>query len=119
MSQLKVKMPGVNIYKVTKEAQDSIARKFEIGRELTNAIHDDALHLMYQPKVDTQTGELVGLECLLRWQHTRYGAISPLDIFECAHNTNNTFYLETWVFKEAFKQTQKWKKRGLRYQKFQ
>lgn len=113
INQVALKKSGVNISEVTKEAKALIARKFDLAGDLIKAIKSDQLHLVYQPKVSCNGGEIIGLECLLRWQHPRHGFVSPLDIFECADGTNSTLNLEKWIFKTAFAQVAIWSKLGI------
>lgn len=113
MNQVKPKKSGVQLTKVTIAAQALVAKSFDIAGGLHNAIKINQLHLVYQPKVSVDGSKVIGLECLLRWQHPVHGFVSPLDIFECAEGTNSSLYLEKWIFKTAFAQAATWKKMGV------
>jgi Amt family ammonium transporter len=117
MKQARPKKMGVQLIKVTTATQALIAKNFDIAGSLHNAIKTNQLHLVYQPKVSSDNFDILGLECLLRWQHPVHGFVSPLDIFECAESTSNTLYLEKWIFKTALAQTAVWKEMGLKVPK--
>lgn len=117
LKQVKLKKSGVQLTRVTAARQALIARNFDIAGGLHNAIKTEQLHLVYQPKVSSDSFEVVGLECLLRWQHPVHGFVSPLDIFKCAEGTSSALYLEKWIFKTAFAQAAAWKKMGMKIPK--
>ncbi|MBT0584814.1 sensor domain-containing phosphodiesterase [Alteromonas oceanisediminis] len=112
MSQIRPQKSGVQLVKVTTETRALITKHFDIAGGLLDAINTNQLGLVYQPKVSTDGNEIVGLECLLRWQHSTHGFVSPLDIFECAKGINSTLYLEKWIFKTALCQAAYWKEMG-------
>jgi diguanylate cyclase (GGDEF)-like protein len=61
--------------------------RLEIEQELREALERDELVPYYQPVVSTTTGELLGLEALVRWQHPTRGLLSPAYFLEVAHET--------------------------------
>jgi len=63
-------------------------RKHSLGSHLKRAIEKKLLHVQYQPKIQLQTGEIVGVEALARWNDDTYGAVSP-DVFIALAEQNN------------------------------
>lgn len=84
-----------------------------LGRELVAAIEGGGLDLHYQPQVDIESGRIVGLEALVRWNHTQRGPISPAVFIPIAEKTGSIVDLGKWVFDEACRQTRVWQDDGL------
>ena len=84
-----------------------------LGRELMTAIKCDGLALHYQPQVDIETGRIVGLEALARWNHPQRGPISPAVFIPVAEKTGSIVELGKWVFDEACRQTRIWLDQGI------
>ena len=78
--------------------------------ELRTALAQGELCVHYQPIVTAQTGELVGLEALVRWQHPERGMISPADFIPLAEETKLITELDRYVLREACAQMQAWQR---------
>ena len=85
-----------------------IHRRLRIAAELRSAIDNDALRVVYQPKVRCSDRLIDGFECLLRWQHAELGHISPLDILDSARDVNQLVALDRWVIDQAISQRAAW-----------
>lgn len=83
--------------------------------ELRRAIDNDDLILHYQPKLDCTTGEVLGVEALVRWRHKLYGEIPPVDFIPIAENTGLIKQLSRWVIRTALNQGAIWHAQGLRF----
>ena len=92
--------------------QHALAR-FSMERELKLALENNELALLYQPKIALATGEAVGVEALLRWNHPERGAISPDEFLPVAEETGLIVALGQWVLKESALQMQQWIDQGL------
>ncbi|HTB04338.1 MAG TPA: EAL domain-containing protein [Bradyrhizobium sp.] len=84
-----------------------------LGRELMAAIESGGLALHYQPQVDIDSGRIVGLEALVRWNHVQRGPISPALFIPIAEKTGSIVDLGKWVFDEACRQTRVWQDEGI------
>jgi diguanylate cyclase (GGDEF)-like protein len=84
-----------------------------LGRELMAAIESGGLALHYQPQVDIESGRIVGLEALVRWNHIQRGPISPAVFIPIAEKTGSIVDLGKWVFDEACRQTRVWQDEGI------
>lgn len=69
--------------------------------ELITAIENDELVLHYQPKIDLQTGQVVSMEALVRWQHPKHGLLSPDHFIDIAESTGIIQALTDWVVHSA------------------
>ncbi len=81
--------------------------------ELRQAIEQDQLFLLYQPKIDLKTGKTIGVEALCRWQHPKSGVIPPNDFIHLAERGGMIKELTLWVIKEVMRQSRIWYKGGL------
>ncbi|KIL53073.1 putative bifunctional diguanylate cyclase/phosphodiesterase [Jeotgalibacillus campisalis] len=94
------------------ELDQSLARKLAIENELRRAISENQLSLVYQPKVHLITGEVTGVEALLRWNHPDLGWISPAEFIPVAEETGQIVSIGEWVLREACIQNKKWQVAG-------
>jgi len=81
--------------------------------ELKNAIHQNQLILHYQPQINVQSGELTGVEALVRWQHPEHGLIYPNLFISLAENNGLIGDLTDQVIKQAVDQACYWKSNNL------
>jgi EAL domain-containing protein (putative c-di-GMP-specific phosphodiesterase class I) len=69
--------------------------------ELRTAIHSEQLVLHYQPRVDVVTGQPLGMEALVRWQHPQRGLLAPLHFIDIAEETGLIVPMGAWVMQHA------------------
>jgi diguanylate cyclase (GGDEF)-like protein len=81
--------------------------------ELRRAIEEDQLFLLYQPKIATQSGQISGVEALVRWKHPQHGIIPPDQFILLAEQTGLIKPLTLWVLKEALRQCSLWHREGI------
>src|SRR5262245_61494669 len=81
---------------------------------LRRALERDQFSLHYQPKVDMLTGQITGVEALLRWVHPDFGVVSPMQFIPLAEEIGLIVPIGRWVLKEACAQNMAWQRRGLR-----
>lgn len=72
---------------------------------------DFVLH--YQPKVNMQTGDVIGVEALIRWEHPEKGLIPPLDFLPTIEGHMVSLQVGEWVISEALRQAAAWRKEGI------
>ncbi len=80
--------------------------------ELRRAIDEKELMLHYQPKASLETGRIIGVEGLVRWQHPRRGLLRPDEFIGLAEHTSLITPLTLYVLEEAIVQCRRWQKEG-------
>lgn len=96
------KLSGKNRYLVfdTQHHQALVGHHERIGR-IEQALHNEEFVLHYQPKVNMRTGEVIGLEALVRWQHPDSGLLPPAEFLPAIQNHPLSIALDEWVLKAA------------------
>ncbi|MGA8789056.1 MAG: EAL domain-containing protein [Paenarthrobacter sp.] len=89
------------------ESDPSVDRLRALG-ELRHGINDGALRVHYQPRIDLHTGDTVGLEALVRWQHPTRGLLPPSEFIGIAEESGLIRSLGVWVLQETLKQAEHW-----------
>lgn len=87
--------------------------KNDIDLHLRGVIDSDALVLHYLPEVDMRTGEILGVEALVRWQHPAHGLLLPNSFIGIAESTNAAGKMGRWVIRTACSQFSRWRSLGL------
>jgi diguanylate cyclase (GGDEF)-like protein len=85
-----------------------IAKRMKLEQELRKAIESDQLVLHYQPKIDFKTGELVGAEALVRWEHPLKGLVPPDVFISLAEESGLINPLTDWVLENVAIQIKRW-----------
>ena len=91
----------------------NMARKMKLEQELRLAIISNQLELFYQPKIRLTTGEITGVEALIRWHHPEEGMLSPAEFIPIAEDSGLIVDLGDWVLVEALRQAAVWHKQHI------
>ena len=85
-----------------------------LQHDLRSAIERNELQLYYQPKIHAKSGQITGVEALLRWQHAVRGFVPPNLFIPIAERFGLIGTIGNWVIDEACRQMSEWRKQGLR-----
>jgi diguanylate cyclase (GGDEF)-like protein len=110
MYSAKASQGGVDLYDPARDTYS--LDRLALVAELRVAIERSELEVHYQPKADTLTGELVGMEALVRWNHPRQGRIPPEEIIAIAEQTGLIRPLTLWVLDQALRECRTWRRAG-------
>ncbi|MEG3640859.1 putative bifunctional diguanylate cyclase/phosphodiesterase [Magnetococcus sp. PR-3] len=92
----------------TPEMETEAQERFALESRLHQVLERKELALHYQPKVDAFTGEIIGMEALLRWNSPELGTISPVRFIPLAEETELIVPMGAWALRTACKETKKW-----------
>ena len=111
-----VKQAGGNNYQFYTNEMDIEAREYiKLGQALRQAIENNQLVLYFQPKLHLKQGDIIGVECLIRWFHPEFGAIEPSKFIKLAEETGLILTLGEWVLYEACKINKYWQDEGFEH----
>ncbi len=97
----------------TAEMNARAASKLQLNTDLRRALERREFRLHYQPKVNLATGEMIGMEALLRWQHAERGLVPPLEFIPALEDSGLIVAVGDWVVEEACRQLREWSRAGL------
>ncbi len=86
--------------------------RFTLETKLRRALDNNEFNLYYQPKINIETGDITGVEALIRWQHPTLGLVPPIKFIPIAEETGLIEPIGSWVIYEACSQNAKWQSQG-------
>jgi EAL domain-containing protein (putative c-di-GMP-specific phosphodiesterase class I) len=107
------KLHGRNRYQVFRnDMRSRVAERLLLEGDLRYALGRNELLLHYQPKVNLQTGQITGMEALIRWQHPKRGMLFPTTFLPIAEECGLIVSIGQWALLEACRQTRSWSDSG-------
>ena len=107
------KMGRNNFQFYTPAMNEESLERVRIEGALRNALERNEFVLHYQPQVDLKTGQIVGMEALIRWQHPELGMVPPNRFIGIAEETGLIVQIGAWVLRTACAQNKAWQDAGL------
>lgn len=105
---------GGNRYQLyTPAIQQKSYERLMLEISLQQAVERGEFQLYYQPQVDLRTGQIVGAEALVRWQHPDRGLVSPAEFIPIAEETGLIVSIDDWVLQTACQQAKDWHTAGV------
>lgn len=107
-----MKYADIAMYKAKGEGRDQFSfftsslnhivhEEVDIANDMHRAFHDEEFLLYYQPKIDIETGRIIGAEALIRWNHSEKGLIYPSNFIPIAESTGFILKLGGWIIEET------------------
>ncbi|MBL8470571.1 MAG: EAL domain-containing protein [Rhodocyclaceae bacterium] len=90
-----------------------VAKTLALEHKLRRALEREEFVLHYQPKVDTSTGNVVGLEALIRWNEPGHGLVSPVNFIPLLEQTGLIVPVGAWALRRAAADIREWRGAGL------
>ena len=97
----------------TQNMNANIVQRLTLENSMRLALQRKEFFLMYQPQLDITTGEISGVEALIRWQHPKLGLVAPNEFIPIAENSGLIIPIGEWVLHTACDQARKWQEEGL------
>ena len=95
------------------EMAEKVSRQLVMEGDLHRALESSQFKLFFQPKVNSQSGRMIGAEALIRWDHPDKGMISPADFIPILEESGLIIDVGQWVLEEACRHLQRWQQQGL------
>lgn len=108
----KAKNMGRNNYQFYNRSDNPITN-YSLENALREALKNNEFLIHYQPIIRATDQALIGVEALIRWNHSTRGLVSPADFIPVAEETGLIIQLDRWVLKQACIQMKKWHDAGL------
>ena len=110
----KAKQRGRNNYQFyTRAIGSKVSEELNLENQLYKALKKSEFVLHYQPQINLNTGKIVGMEALVRWQHPERGLIFPDRFIPLAEETGFICQIDEWVMRAACLQNREWQLLGL------
>ncbi len=114
IAMYKAKSRGKNQFALcTVDMKEEVKRNMILSNNLYRALEREELTIFYQPQISLHTGQIIGLEALLRWKHPEMGMIPPDVFIPLAESNGLINSIGEWVLKTAISQNKKWQDMGL------
>jgi diguanylate cyclase (GGDEF)-like protein/PAS domain S-box-containing protein len=108
------KLSGKNRYHFFNTEENNLIRdRFESIREISLALENKEFIVYYQPKTNLRTGEVIGVEALIRWEHPQKGILAPLKFLPIIEDDSLSIEVGEWVINTALSQIKSWQEEGL------
>ena len=99
---------GNNFQFYTADMNERALKRLSLENKLRSAIERKEFKVYYQPQVNVNSGQIVGMEALVRWQHPEMGLVSPAEFIPLAEDTGLIAPIGEWVLRSACEQTKSW-----------
>ena len=90
-----------------------MVRDYLVESEMRKALDQGQFYLTYQPKIDLRTGEVLGAEALIRWDHPKWGAVTPAEFIPVAERSDLIHRIFDFTLRTSLEQMQHWRNLGL------
>ncbi|MBI5571803.1 MAG: EAL domain-containing protein [Desulfomonile tiedjei] len=97
----------------SEQMNEQVLARSALEQDLRKAVEREEFEVYYQPKLAVRTGELTGVEALIRWQHPTRGLVRPDEFVALAEDTGLIVPIGEWMLRTACRQNKTWQDMGL------
>jgi diguanylate cyclase (GGDEF)-like protein/PAS domain S-box-containing protein len=109
----KAKVEGQRYLFYTQQMTETVAQRLNLENQLRQALDKDEFVLHYQPKVNLHSGEIIGVEALIRWNDPRTGLVPPDMFIPILEETGLIYDVGLWALHQALRDYLRWRDAGL------
>lgn len=103
------KEQGKNHYQFyAQKLNDDLQKRLKINNRLRHSLAENSFYLVYQPKININTGTITGIEALMRWNDTELGEIPPAEFIPIAEESGLITPLTEWLINKTCLQIRQW-----------
>jgi diguanylate cyclase (GGDEF)-like protein/PAS domain S-box-containing protein len=113
VAMYEVKANGRDGHGVCTPTDGGALARLSLAGRLRRAVEREEFVLHYQPLVELASGQMLGVEALIRWQHPERGLLGPAEFIPLAERTGAIVRVSEWVIEEACRQSREWRAAGL------
>ncbi|MDE5412353.1 sensor domain-containing protein [Alkalihalobacterium chitinilyticum] len=114
LALLKAKDEGRNSCRIyTPKMNEELIRKIEIESDIRKALEREEFVLFFQPQLNLESNQMIGVEALIRWIHPTKGLVSPAEFIPVAEETGLIIPIGDWVLRKACDYLNEWKAAGI------
>ncbi|OIJ11062.1 hypothetical protein BKP37_16765 [Anaerobacillus alkalilacustris] len=112
------KMEGKNQYQIYSPNMNLNSFKmFTLKNDLKKALVKEEFIIYFQPRINPLTFEVTGAEALMRWNHRKWGIVSPIDFISLAEESGLIVKMGEWLLREVCRQIKGWLEQGINFEK--
>lgn len=118
MAMYHAKREGKNNYRFFNEEMNvESLKRMKYENALRSALSNDEFKLVYQPQIEMETGNMLGVESLIRWHSSELGFVPPDKFISIAEENGMIIPIGEWAFRTACKQAQEWRANNMQFKR--
>jgi len=95
------------------EFQDQHEARAQLDAQLTTGLEKEQFDMQYQPIFDLKSGQVIGLEALMRWNHPQHGVLNPDSFLKIAEDSGLIVVIGNWAMRHTLRQAAEWQRHGV------
>jgi len=97
----------------SQDLSDDLHKRMELEQDIRKALRNDEFMMYYQPQIDISSGEIIGAEALIRWNHPKKGWIPPVQFIPIAEESGLICDIGSWALSTVCQTLSSWNEKGI------